>query len=61
MYEYQIGISYAKEQEILAERLYTLLIQKGIKVFFDKKETSQFLSKSLYQNLSTDLQKIVKR
>lgn len=51
MYKYQIGISYASEQEILAERLCTLLNKKGVKVFFAKNEESNFLTENLYSHL----------
>lgn len=51
MYKYQVGISYASEQVILAERLYNLLSEKGVKVFFAKKEEASFLGKNLYSHL----------
>lgn len=51
MYKYQIGISFAGEQEIIAERLYKLLKRKGVEVFFAKKEEHAFLAKDLYEQL----------
>ena len=51
MYVYQIGISYAKEQETLAERIYELLIKNNISVFFAKKEEDKFLGKNLYSSI----------
>lgn len=51
MYKYQIGISYASEQKALAERIYNLLSNKGIIVFFAEKEESNFLTKNIYNQL----------
>lgn len=51
MYKYQIGISYASEQENTARRLYDLLCAEGIKVFYAKNEEPNFLTSNLYQKL----------
>ena len=51
MYKYQIGLSYASEQKKKAERLYNLLKEKGVNVFFAEKESSEFIGKDLFTTL----------
>lgn len=57
MYKYQIGISYASEQKVLAERIYNLLSDKGIIAFFAEKEESNFLTKNIYSQLINTYEK----
>ena len=51
MYNYQIGISYADEQKKIAERIFNLLTEKGIKVFFAPNEESNYLGSNIYTEL----------
>lgn len=51
MYNYQIGISYADEQKKIAERIFNLLTEKGIKVFFAPNEESNYLGLNIYTEL----------
>lgn len=50
-FKYQIGISYASEQERIASRIFKLLEKHNISVFFAPKNQSEFITRDLYDEL----------
>lgn len=51
MFRFDIAISYASEEEGIAENLYQLLREKGVKVFFARSENVYLFGKSLTSEL----------
>jgi len=47
MFRFEIAISYAGEEEGIAENLYRLLLERGVKVFFAKGKMAYLLGKGL--------------
>ncbi|KAB2945272.1 MAG: GNAT family N-acetyltransferase (plasmid) [Candidatus Methanoperedens sp.] len=52
-YEYDVVLSFAKEDRHYAEPLAALLIQNGVQVFYDKYEEANLWGKDLYQHLQS--------
>lgn len=52
MFTYDVALSFAGEDRVYVERIANLLIEQGIKVFYDKFETANLWGKDLYQYLS---------
>lgn len=52
MFTYDVALSFAGEDRVYVERIANLLIEQGIKVFYDKSETANLWGKDLYQYLS---------
>lgn len=52
MFTYDVALSFAGEDRVYVERIANLLIEQGIKVFYDKFETASLWGKDLYQYLS---------
>lgn len=52
-YEYDIALSFAGEDRAHAERLAFLLVNDGVRVFYDKYEEAVLWGKDLYQHLQS--------
>lgn len=52
MFTYDVALSFAGEDRVYVERIANLLLEQGIKVFYDKFETANLWGKDLYQYLS---------
>ena len=50
---YDIAISFAGEDRVVAEKLASLLVTKGLNVFYDEYEQANLWGKDLYVHLST--------
>lgn len=50
-YPYDVAISFAGEDRIIAEKLSDYLVELGLSVFYDKLEEHKLLGKNLYQYL----------
>lgn len=50
-YDYDLVFSFAGEDRKLVERLYKILTDEGVRVFYDKAEQASLWGKDLYQHL----------
>ena len=52
MFTYDVALSFAGEDRIYVERIADLLVEQGLKIFYDKFEVANLWGKDLYQYLS---------
>jgi hypothetical protein len=52
-FEYDVALSFAGEDRVIAEKLADQLTDRGVRVFYDRYEQAKLWGKDLYQHLQT--------